>query len=200
MRINEDFSQQPLYISDIRGEHKVIDFRYEPSAQLIYNDEPSAEEISTFNKWLRQHKDDYCILFHGTASRHDILSQGIKKTTLKTKRSFQSAPGFVYLSVFPDMSKTFGEFGYPQEDITVYGVIIKIKELKPDYDQLKNKRLYGDIDCGETLADSLVYGHGARVSRNIMPYEIRVLSNDLKHINEDYIEDISDEEVIEKPL
>ena len=200
MRINEDFSQKPLYISDINGEHRVIDFRYEPATQIVFNDEPSDDEISAFNRWLRQHRDEYCILYHGTSADIDIISSGLKRTSARTKRSFQSAPGFVYLSVYPGSARTFGEIAYPGKPVSVYGVIVKIKELKPDLDQLRNKRMWGNIDCGDTLADSLVYGHGARIARNIMPYEIKRYDVDENHINEDFIDTIPEDEIRDDEL
>ena len=56
----------------------------------------------------------------------------------------------------------------------VYAVIVKVQDLRPDKDQLFNKRRWDDSKkIGDTLADSLVYGRGARVKRNIYPYEIR---------------------------
>lgn len=84
----------------------------------------------------------------------------------------QSATGFVYLSIYPQSARTFGELAYPRKQVTVYAVDIKIKELLPDKDQLRNKRLYGQFDIDDTLADSLIFGHGARVKRNILPYEL----------------------------
>ena len=103
------------------------------------------------------------------------MSQGILKTTSRRRNSAQSTSGFVYLSLYPDSARTFGELAYPKQDVLVYSVDIKIKELKPDSDQLRNKRLW-DAECkiGDTLADSLIFGHGARVARNIYPYEIGV--------------------------
>ena len=72
------------------------------------------------------------------------------------------------------MAKTFSEIGNPYDEASVYSVVIKIKELKPDTDQLRNKRLWDKdfLEMGNTLADSLIYGSGARVKRNIEPYEI----------------------------
>ena len=53
-------------------------------------------------------------------------------------------------------------------------IIVKIKELKPDINQLNNKRRYFDFEIGNSLAESLIFGHGARIKRSIKPYEIRL--------------------------
>jgi len=102
------------------------------------------------------------------------MDQGIKRTKNSTKRSLQSETGYVYLSVYPNMAKTFGEVGYAGKKACVYQVFVKIKDLKPDHDQLRNKRYWSkDPSIGNRLIDSLLYGHGARVKRDILPYEIK---------------------------
>ena len=158
--------------SDINGNHKVIDMRECPETSVIFNNEPEQKEIDNLNKWLRTHKEEYVVLYHGTSAEFPIKEQGLKKTTYRTKKSYQSEPGYVYLSLFPGSAKFFGEIAYPNKEIAVYPVCIKIKELKPDYDQLVNKKMAG-FDAGDTLADSLIYGHGARVKRHINPWEIK---------------------------
>lgn len=132
--------------------------------------------VDDFNKWLRKHREDYLRLYHGTGSRHKILEKGILTTTIKRRTSYQSENGYVYLSIYPDSAKTFGELGNPYDKVIVYSVDLKIKELKPDIDQLKNKRFYNkDLsEMGNTLAESLIYGHAARVKRSIKPYEINL--------------------------
>ena len=141
-----------------------------------FNGEYNEKLVDEFNRWLRRHKEDYIRLYHGTSEKNPIMDKGILTTSLKRKKSFQSECGYVYLSVYPDFAKTFGEFGYPYDKVVVYSVVIKIKELKPDTDQLNNKRVY-DEDLSKlrnTLADSLIYGSGARVKRSIKPYEINL--------------------------
>lgn len=169
-------SQEPEFtISDINGEHRVIDLRKEPSASVIYNEQCTTDDIRSFNKWLRAHANDYVRLYHGTSSKFDIMHQGLLKTSARRRNSYQSASGYVYLSIYPSSARTFGEIAYPQQEITVYAIDIKIRELCPDTDQLFNKRRngFGDFDhIGTTLADSLIFGHGARVRREIKPYEI----------------------------
>ena len=105
------------------------------------------------------------------------MHQGMLKTTLHRRNSYQSASGYVYLSIWPSSARMFGELAYPKQDVTVYAVDVKIRELLPDLDQLRNKRLFGNFDnIGMTLADSLIFGHGARVRREIKPYEIHITS------------------------
>lgn len=169
----EDVQKEKEFLtSDINGEHNVINLMTNPDTSIIYNEEASQKQRLAFSKWLRQHREDYVRLYHGTDSDIPILKDGLKKTSTRTKKSIQSATGFVYLSIYPQSARTFGELAYPRKQVTVYAVDIKIKELLPDKDQLRNKRLYGQFDIDDTLADSLIFGHGARVKRNILPYEL----------------------------
>lgn len=155
-------------------ENTYIFHKDEQFSKYFYKD-VTVKEIKEFNKFLNTHKEHYVLLYHGTSSQIPVLNQGLYKTSQKTKKSLQSQSGFVYLSIFPDMAKTFGKMAYPYDDINVYEVFVKIKELKPDLDQLYNKRQYSGINIGNSLAESLIYGHGARVARNIYPYEIKLL-------------------------
>lgn len=166
-----------MTINDINGEHTVIDLQKNPETQkYLFNDTPSEKDIKALNQWLLRHRDDYVRLYHGTSSRIPVKEKGLLKTSRRTKKSLQSQTGYVYLSVFPGMARTFGEIAYPHDDVTVYAVDIKIRELLADKDQLANKRMWAGVDCGDTLADSLIYGHGARVKRNINPWEIKETS------------------------
>lgn len=157
---------------------KVYDFHKDPQFdKFFYGEDYTDKDLKELGKILRNNKgEDYVLMYHGTSSAFDIENDGLKKTKVSTKRSIQSKPGFVYLSAYPDMAKRFGEMAYPTEDICVYQVFIKIKYLKPDKDQLRNKRVYSDIDVKDTLVNSLVYGHGARVPRNIEPYELKLIN------------------------
>lgn len=145
----------------------------------IYNN-PRAENkkyTKEFNQWLKEHKEDYCEMYHGTSAKIPILKEGLKKTSSKRRRTYQSGSGYVYLSIYPSMAETFGQMGYPMESIAVYAVRIKIKDLLPDKDQLNNKRFYGEIkDLKNTLAESIIVGSGARVKRNIFPYELKKIN------------------------
>jgi hypothetical protein len=152
---------------------KTYDFhKDERFKHLFYGENFSEKEFKEFSKFLNTHKEDYVLMYHGTSCDIPIEEEGIKKTTGKTKRSLQSQPDFVYLSVFPGMGEKFAKMAYPNREICVYQVFIKIKYLRPDKDQLFNKEVYSGITLNPTLANSLVYGHGARVPRNIEPYEL----------------------------
>lgn len=144
----------------------------------------SRKQINELSHWIKNHSDIYkmekVILYHGTSSKHDIENEGIKKTSSKNRKSIQSASGFVYLSLYPDMAQRFAEMAYAGEEVSVYAVEVLISDLVPDHDQLKNKRLWLDGDSshiGKTIGDSLAYGSGARVKRNIEPYELRDITD-----------------------
>lgn len=173
---NIESQEPPFVVGDINGEHDVIDLRTSPETSIIFNELCTEKDVRRFNQWLRTHADDYVRLYHGTASKFDIRHEGLKKTTAHRRHSYQSTSGFVYLSIYPSSARTFGEMAYPGQDVTVYAVDIKIRELRPDTNQLVNRRRfgYGEFDhIGNTLADSLIFGHGARVSRAIRPWEIK---------------------------
>lgn len=138
---------------------------------IIYA-EPTEKNIDILNKFLRANKRKIIVMYHGTSPEHDILNNGLFTTKERTKRSRQSQPGFVYLSIYPDMAKTFGNLGYGISNAVVYEVRVPIEFLKPDLDQIHNVRQFGGINCGSTLADSILYGHGARVKGNLPPYMI----------------------------
>jgi hypothetical protein len=140
-------------------------------------------DIKKLNSYIKQHsciyKMEKVILYHGTCASHDIKNQGIKKTTSKTKKSIQSCPGFVCLSLYPHSAKTFGEMAYPNQEISVFAVEVPVKDLKADLDQLKNKRLWDPSlqHINNSIAESLIYGNGARVKRNVENYEVREITN-----------------------
>jgi len=154
----------------------IMDFdlrNYEPTMKYVYNDDPKEKEIIEFSQFLRNNKDSYILLYHGTSTRHDILSEGLLRTNKKRRNSYQSESGYVYLSVFPSSARMFGEIAYPRDVVCVYSARVKIGELLADKDQLRNKRLFGGFNIGNTLADSLIFGHGARIKRDLLPYELR---------------------------
>jgi hypothetical protein len=62
------------------------------------------------------------------------MHQGLLPTSAKRRNSYQSTSVYVYLSVWPSLARTFGELGNPYDDVVVYAVDIKVKELKPDLD------------------------------------------------------------------
>lgn len=172
-RMHAKTLQSPLEVRDINGVHKVIDLNNTPELNKYLfqsGDKPNKSLVKEFNNWLKKNADKYVRLYHGTSSNNPIQEQGIKRTTQRNKKSFQSRNGYVYLSRFPDAARLFGEMNN-YGDTTVYAVDVKIKDLLPDLDQLNNKRGVG-FDVGNTLADSLMYGNGARVKRDVGPYEL----------------------------
>lgn len=146
---------------------------------FFYSD-PTPEMLKEFNKIINPHKNQYqpnirpVKLYHGTSANINILKDGLLTTKVKTKKSFQSQTGYVYLSIFPDMAKTFGDIAYPYDDIVVYEVIVPIYLLQADKDQLYNQRLHAGRNVGDSLAESALYGHGFRVKGDIPPYMISV--------------------------
>lgn len=140
--------------------------------ELVYNNFPTQKQIEKLNKWLRDNKDKYVQMYHGTPfeNKQRILEKGILPTTYSRRHSQQSESGYVYLSVFPTMSKVFADMAnvYSKEKNVVFVATIQIMDLKPDTDQLKNKRIHGqDLSIGDTLAESIIYGHGARVKGKV---------------------------------
>jgi hypothetical protein len=146
----------------------------------FFYSEPTPDLIKEFSKIINSHKNQYqpnirpVKLYHGTSANIDILKDGLLTTKMKTKKSLQSQTGFVYLSIFPDMAKTFGEIAYPYDDVVVYEVVVPVYLLQADKDQLNNQRAYAGRNMGDSLAESALYGHGFRVKGDIPPYMIKV--------------------------
>jgi hypothetical protein len=147
--------------------------------EFFYSD-PTPKKLKEFTELLRPLRDKYSYrmlrpikLYHGTSAELNIEKEGLLTTKQSTKKSMQSQTGFVYLSIFPDMAKTFGKMAYPKDDIVVYEVVVPAYYLLPDKDQLRNQRLFAGKTVNDTLADSALYGHGFRVKGNIPPYMIR---------------------------
>jgi hypothetical protein len=150
---------------------QIVDFAQDTRWSRMFYGEPAQKDIKALASYLWKNENTIR-LYHGTSAQIPILEQGLKPTTARTAKSLQSSRGFVYLSVFPGMAQMFGEMAYPHRDIAVYAVDIPIRLLKPDKDQLNNQRSWARRDIGNTLAESLVYGHGARVKGRIFPYMI----------------------------
>ncbi|CAH7381905.1 conserved hypothetical protein [Vibrio chagasii] len=144
-------------------------------------EDTSRKQVSALNAWIKAHSCKYLptmvTLYHGTAKKHDILGEGIKRTKAKTKRSMQSQVGYTYLSLHPDSAKNFASIGYPLEEISVYAVEVPLYQLLPDQDQLFNARLWKELKVviKKTVGDSLIFGKGARLKRDIEPYEIKLV-------------------------
>ena len=85
----------------------------------------------------------------------------------------QSACGFVCLSVYPGMAENFAQVAWPGKPVKVYAVTVFLRELRADKDQLRNQRLFAGREVGDTVVESLVFGHGARIKGSIPLYKIR---------------------------
>lgn len=169
--LTERGREKPYTVRDAEGEHRVINLNgYEPLKKWLWNANITQKDVDDFNRWLQQHKNEYVRLYHGTSKRNNISDEGIKKTSSKNRKSYQSQSGYVYLSRYPNMARSFGEINN-MSDTQVYAVDIKIKDLLPDLDQINNQKAIGK-EINNTLAESLIYGGGARVKRHIMPYEV----------------------------
>ena len=150
---------------------RLIDFAHDPEwKELIYST-PTAETIKELNKWFKDNPTTLVRMYHGTSAEFDIGSQGLLPTSVNRRNSYQSGSGYVYLSIYPSSAQMFGELAYPQREIVVYQVDIPVYMLVPDKDQLNNKRQY-EPELKDSLADSILYGHGARVKGKIPPYFI----------------------------
>jgi hypothetical protein len=136
--------------------------------------DPECNRVHEFARWLRNNKQTELMLFHGTAAKHPVMEKGLLPTSRRRRCSCQSQSGYVYLSVFPGEAKTFGQFGYPGQSTVVYAVKVTVGQLRPDRDQLSNKRLW-DVrypNLRNCLEHSLVFGYGARVKGKIAPYRL----------------------------
>ena len=154
--------EPPLKVRDISGEHDV--FRL---SDLIKG--KSEDELRRF---LRGNKDSYVRLYHGTGAD---VSEGLKRTSSKNKRTPNSTHGFVYLAADPSVARRYGEFGYPGKSVSVYAVDVKVRDLLPDKDSIFLARRDSGMDVSDDLASSLFNTGNARVGRDIMPYEMHQL-------------------------
>lgn len=162
-------------------QHKV--FIDKPELDELLYGQPSKDDVAKINSYMNkiQHKydEDVIRLYHGTASKfkQDILDNGLTPTTNSNKHSLQSTPGYVYLSVYPEMARKFGELGYAGKDITVFQIELYVRDvhLLPDLDQLGNVRMWSDNKTiGTTIGESILYGHALRYKGKVPPYSIRV--------------------------
>lgn len=165
----------------------LLDLIYEKKIISDFNDIDLTKKIKDFQKIIKDKSSNIylienVILYHGTSENIDIENEGIKRTTNKTKKSLQSATGYVYLSLYPDMAFRFGELAYPYDDVKVYAVKVPLFDLVADKDQLNNKREFFP-DLGNSLAESLVFGSGARLKRDVKNYEVRDFTDFLKAKN-----------------
>lgn len=136
---------------------------------------PNAQKVKELNSWIRKNSDRYLgknvVLYHATDIRLPIRDEGLKPTSATRRRSYQSTPGFVYLAATPDRAQAFGDLGN-QGASRVYAVSVSIRSLKADLDQLTNARSVGEV-VGNSVAESILYGGGARVKGGISCWDIQ---------------------------
>lgn len=142
---------------------------------------PTPGKAQRVSRWIRERiqaargsDTAYVRLYHGTHPNLPILEEGLRPTSLSRRRSYQSTSGYVYLAVTPERAETFGRMGNGGQ-CRVYEVIVSLRRLKADLDQLTNQRSVG-MAIGNTLGESAVYGGGFRVSGPIDPWAIRAFS------------------------
>lgn len=129
-----------------------------------------------FARWLRDHQNDLIRMYHGTKVDHDVMGKGLLPTSGNRRLSIQSGSGYVYLAYDPRTALDFARMGHSGQykQLVVYAVDVAIRRLKPDKDQLRNKRYYTDLEVGTTLADSLIIGRTACVKGRIEPHQIHI--------------------------
>lgn len=156
---------------------------------------PSQAKAKLMTKWVKAHGDVYANkfvkLYHATDPALPIESEGLKPTSATRRRSYQSASGFVYLANTPERAKNFGDLGNQGRSV-VYEVIVRIRHLKADLDQLNNQRSVGN-DVGNSIGESIIYGGGVRVAGCIEPWAIRKLDVIKKSkVTESPVEQVAD--------
>ena len=157
------------------GEEAVTDFSQDDEWHDIAYREPTKKAIARLNAWLKDNPYATIRMYHGTDGSIPIMQEGLRPTSGRTAKSLQSSHGTVSLSIFPGMAHQFGRLAYPGKEIAVYPVDVLVKNLVPDKDQLRNKRHFGGrTDLGDTLAESLAIGHGAKVMGAVPVDWIRV--------------------------
>ena len=138
---------------------------------------PTTEKAKAMTMWVRANADRYARryvkMYHATNPSLPIEDEGLKPTSNNRRRSFQSTSGYVYLANSPERAKNFGDAGN-QGSSVVYEVLVAIRSLSPDRDQLDNQRL-SDHDVGNSIGESIIFGGGARVKGHIEPWAIRKL-------------------------
>jgi GNAT superfamily N-acetyltransferase len=152
-----------------------IDFSEDSNWHDLFYGTPTPKRMKELKSFLRQDPNRFVRLYHGTDASHPVMEEGLLPTSAGRKKSLQSTPGYVYLSVYPGMAEDFGRMAYPGKPIQVYAVTVTVRRLLADTDQLNNRRYWGEgkyDGVGNTLAESLVYGRGARVKGKVEPYQL----------------------------
>ena len=153
------------------GDSAVTDFSEDEAWHDIAYREPTKKAIARLNAWLKDNRYATIRMYHGTDASIPVMKEGLKPTSARTAKSLQSSHGTVSLSLFPGMAHQFGRLAYAGKEIAIYPVDVLVKNLVPDNDQLRNKRHFGGrTDIGDTLAESIAIGHGAKV-RGAVPVD-----------------------------
>lgn len=121
------------------------------------------EIVERLDRWLRLSPDAWVRLYHGTDARLPVQTEGLLPTSRNRRNSLQSRSGYVSFSLFPGHAELFARMAYPQREVVVYGVDLRVGELVPDLDQLRNQRQWAEREVKATLAHSLAFGHGAQI-------------------------------------
>jgi hypothetical protein len=137
-----------------------------PLQEVVAN-APTPEAVRRLERWLRLNPSAWVRLYHGTDARLPVLTEGLLPTSRHRRNSLQSRTGYVSFSLFPGHAEWFGRLAHPQRPVTVYGVDLRVGELAPDLDQLRNQRQWAGLAMADTLAHSLAYGHGAQVKGSV---------------------------------
>jgi N12 class adenine-specific DNA methylase len=131
---------------------------------------PKKEEIKNFNAWISNNQNKTVTLYHGTSSKHNIVEDGLK---LNQSKNFNiSKENSISFALNEFSASNWGEIAYPQENITTYRIQVKISDLIPDVNQIRNNVNYYNIKIGNSLAESVLIGQGVAVNRNILANEI----------------------------
>lgn len=143
------------------------------------------KDIAEFASFLRSHKMDFVRLYHATSLDHPIPDKGLLPTSATRAKSLQSGHGYVYLSYDPESALSFARMAYAGQyrPLVIYAVEVTIGRLSADTDQLRNKRFFSGIEVGNSLAESLIYGRGARVKGKIDPMQLTVFGHYDHHGN-----------------
>lgn len=149
-----------------------------PFAEGVPNENKVKDMASWLKKNSERYKTKYTVLYHGTCPSLPILEDGLKPTSAGRRRSFQSTSGYVYLANTPERAEQFGRMGNGGR-CTVYAVRVLVRSLRPDLDQLRNQRSVG-TEVGNSLAESIIYGGGARVKGAIHHADLIALAKNSK--------------------
>lgn len=141
---------------------------------------PSKEKAADMAEWLKKHGSrfdlTYTVLYHATSRDVPVLTEGLLPTGGGRRNFQQSRNGYVCLASTPEQAKGFGDMG-TNSDSVVYEVLVPVFKLAPDADQLNALRDAG-TEVGRGLAESIVYGGGARVRGAIEQWQIKPFDYD----------------------